>query len=550
MIVVVGGISLRGRDALLQPPARRRPADRYSGRSCFGGLRTQPEETSVPEGPDSVVDTVTDDPYRLVPRPRRVRAAARGHARLANASCTSFDPLRRAAGTLAVVAARTTTEAGTRSASQTAGRGRRAGRGGPCSIQARSRPRRASTTGKLQLDGPRVDGRAGRRHRGDAYQPAACAFDPFATGSSAARTSPRATAEPRGRRSSMTAARGGSSAGFTRGEGTREQVSASTPSGACSTRARRGFVVVAKDSAWRASTSTRSRPLPASRRGMTSAAATRAGDVARRSSDRARSEPGPRRAQSSCVSDRREASSGRRMLPRRGAIPASPAPPRRAASAAGRSRPDRRACVDEDRFRRDFDAHLPPARRARVARPRFEVRTETHLDAHDPHRRAERSAARRTVSASCPVPERRPWSTYTACTSSRVHHTNSSNANESARRCTDDHTAPGARSRARRGVHTRAESTRASQCAGSFNSATVGNSRAATPHRVECRATADVVDARTKSSPTWYCFIFCRCEQLVHGARDPADLRRCESTPTCVPDRRRAHDRDRHHDVA
>ena len=64
------------------------------------GLRAQPEEApGTGRDPDAMIDTVTDDPDRLVAATTGVRPAARGTPASASASCRSFDRSGRAAGT-------------------------------------------------------------------------------------------------------------------------------------------------------------------------------------------------------------------------------------------------------------------------------------------------------------------------------------------------------------------------------------------------------------------------------------------------------------------
>ena len=140
------------------------------------------------------------------------------------------------------------------------------------------------------------------------------------------------------------------------------------------------------------------------------AAATRAGGAGRRSSDRAPA-PRPSRAQISCVSARRSASSGRRTRPA----------PRGHAGQPGRAAPPQQLqqhrlglvvarVPDEDRGRADLVARRARARRTarrapalRGSRPRRRRPRSTRALGAEP-----RARRRATTRASCSVPARRP----------------------------------------------------------------------------------------------------------------------------------------------
>ena len=398
------------------------------------GLRAQPEEAPGTGGdPDAMVDTVTDDPDRLVRRPadRRRPGRARRLAATpasASASCRSFEPLRPSGRNRSPApAARTTTDAGH-----------------PVGVAHRPvdavgpRHRRAVLDPRLDLDAARTGPGPGSasddaataaapRRRGavDAHEPAAHPLDPVAAGElrGAARR-PRATASTR----STVAADGGGGRASQRRTTRRARARRGS---ATSAARRRDRAAAASDSssssssrnssAWRASTSTRSRSAPRSSRGMTS----------RRSQTRrwCRSSfigsctgASPSRAQSSWVSRRRSSSSGRRTKPRA----------RRHARQPGRRRAPQHLqqhrlglvvarVPDEDRHRRRPRPARVPARRTARSRARASRFGPCPTSTRSTRDRARRTAPRprahrRARRARCPA--RRPWSTYTACTSS------------------------------------------------------------------------------------------------------------------------------------
>ena len=170
-------------------------------------------------------------------------------------------------------------------------------------------------------------------------------------------------------------------------------------------------------------------------------AATPAGGAARRSSGRAPA-PSPSRAQISCVSARRSPSSGRRTRPRTRRHPRearrcrSPATARSSTVSAWSSR------VCPTRIAAAPTSSATPLERgvARVACPRFEVRHARRRRPSTTRASAPTAAAAaRTTRASCSVPARSPWSTYTATTSrSRAHGEREQRERIGAARAADD----------------------------------------------------------------------------------------------------------------